>query len=203
MNKQIFVDLLQTTQDPSAQFRQLMEEAGEVIQEVCKLDRHGGKRPTDKLIEEMGDLMNTIESILVILNIDKTQFDNNRYNKVQSFINKLRNNSGMGVDDNNSNPPTETKMIDVTTIVNELSKTVHEVGVHNFEHALGTEFNLTDGKTVVTHKNIIEMPVINPINDLMRWLYKILKTEHKTDLFIFDVTKMKRGSGYMIKLILI
>lgn len=90
--KELFKLLLNTVDEPEGQFRQVIEESSEVIQSICKISRYP-KDPTNlqKLIEEMGDLMNSIESVLVFLDIDKNEFDNNRYTKLHNYITNINN----------------------------------------------------------------------------------------------------------------
>lgn len=84
INEPLFEELLKVS-NPSKQLHQIVEETSELNKEICKYFRY----PTDdvsNLVEEMGDVLNAIESMLVCLKIDIKEFNKKRHQKVIKYI---------------------------------------------------------------------------------------------------------------------
>jgi len=72
------------------QHNQVIEECSEVIKEITKKNR--GKFSEPSLKEELGDLMNAIESLIYLYNWDEEKFHNDRIEKILKYENKLKSN---------------------------------------------------------------------------------------------------------------
>lgn len=74
-------DLINLGED---QYNQVIEECSEVIKEITKMNRKKGCKAD--LIEEIGDLQNTLDSILYINDIDIEEHTKSRYTKMSNYV---------------------------------------------------------------------------------------------------------------------
>ncbi len=70
------------------QHNQVIEECSEVIKEITKKNR--GKFNKEHLKEELGDLMNAIESLIFLYGWDEEKFHKDRLEKIIKYEKKLK-----------------------------------------------------------------------------------------------------------------
>jgi hypothetical protein len=75
------------------QYIKAMEEMSEIQKEICKymLANNEDKKLEyrEKIIEEMGDVLNTFDTLCVLLSIDKKSLKKTRLEKAKKYASKL------------------------------------------------------------------------------------------------------------------
>ena len=86
VNKPLFEELLNNS-SISEQLHQVIEETSELNKEICKYFRYK-QNNVPEMLDEMGDVINTIESVLFALKVDMDVFNKTRHQKVKNHIKK-------------------------------------------------------------------------------------------------------------------
>lgn len=80
--------LLRVIYNPQNQPLQLVSEMAELTQEIMDSYREDKIYDENNLVEEIGDVLNAIDSVILLLNINKAELDQNRSTKLLNYIEK-------------------------------------------------------------------------------------------------------------------